>query len=119
MTCSGGLERLFKVMLPEWKRFLNDNRTYLKHQSFGCTTDNGQIVAFATVDRNKEKFIGDPPVVMLQVLGDEAFRTVLYASKVSNNMEFLLVDTAFFAYEPILKCLQEMAGIPLANDLLV
>lgn len=118
MQCAKGLEELSRLKSANRKSFLNVNRNYLKHQSFGCITDDGEILAFATVDRNEDNLMRDPPVVMLQILGDEAFHKVLFAFKTSNKLEFLLVNTAFFAYEPILKCLQGMAELPLADHLL-
>ena len=78
-----------------------------------------EIVAFATVDRNEDGLIKQPPVVMLQICGDGAFKKALFALKLSKDLEFLLVDTPVFAYEPVLKRLQEKVDLPLADDLLV
>ena len=117
-VCAEGLEELSRLKPAERKSYLNANRNYLKHQSFGCITDGGNILAFATVDRNEDNLMKEPPVVMLRILGDDAFHKVLFALKVSNALEFLVVNTAFFAFEPILKCLQGMAELPLAQELL-
>ena len=118
MMCAKGLEELSRLKPADRKSFLTTNRNYLKHQSFGCITDGGKILAFATVDRNEDHLMKESPVVMLQILGDDAFHKVLFAFKTSNELEFLVVNTAFFAFEPILKCLQGMAELPLAYDLL-
>ncbi|KAL8823207.1 MAG: hypothetical protein Q9191_006073 [Dirinaria sp. TL-2023a] len=118
VTCNSGLEPL--VLRPPGQRkiFLGDNRNFLKHQSFGCIVHGDTIVAFATLDRNENALLNDPPVVMLQIAGDEALKPVLFALKSKAHLRFILVDTATFAYEPILKCLQERVDLPLANELL-
>lgn len=116
--CESGLEQLTTLSPPKRKEFLQQNRNFLKHQSFGCIICGSEIVAFANVDRNEDALIKEPPVVMLQILGDEAFKKALLALKLSGNLEFVLVDTPIFAYEPVLKCLQQKVDLPLADELL-
>ena len=116
--CESGLEQLTKLSPPKRKEFLQQNRSFLKHQSFGCIIRGSEIVAFANVDRNEDALIEEPPVVMLQILGDEAFKKALLALKLSGILEFVLVDTPIFAYEPVLRCLQEKVDLPLAEELL-
>ena len=116
--CESGLEQLTKLPPSERKQFLQQNRSFLKHLSFGCIIRGSEIVAFANVDRNEDALIKEPPVVMLQILGHEAFRKALFALKLSSGLEFVLVDTPIFAYEPVLKCLQEKVDLPLAEELL-
>jgi hypothetical protein len=118
VRCESGLEQFANLPLSRRKEFLNENRTFLKHQSFGCMIRGDEIVAFATVDRNEDALILQPPVVMLQISGDEAFKKTLFALRLSNNVEFLLVDTPIFAYEPVLNRLQERVDLPLAEELL-
>ena len=116
--CESGLEQLTKMSPTNRKEFLQHNRNFLKHQSFGCIIRGNEIVAFANVDRNEDALIEEPPVVMLQILGDEAFKKALLALKLPGNLEFVLVDTPIFAYEPVLKCLQEKVDLPLLDELL-
>ncbi len=116
--CESGLEQLTTLLPPKRKEFLQQNRGFLKHQSFGCIIRGSEIVAFANVDRNEDALIKEPPVVMLRILGDEAFKKALFALKLSGDLEFVLVDTPIFAYEPVLKCLQEKVDLPLAEELL-
>ena len=116
--CGSGLEQLTSLLAPKRKEFLHQNRSFLKHQSFGCITRGSEIVAFANVDRNEDALMQEPPVVMLQILGEEAFKKALYQLKLSGDLEFVLVDTPIFAYEPVLRCLQEKVDLPLAEELL-
>lgn len=118
INCGSGLEQLTTLSLPKRKEFLQQNRSFLKHQSFGCIIRGSEIVAFANVDRNEDALIKETPIVMLQILGDEAFKKALFALKLSGDLEFVLVDTPIFAYEPVLKCLQDKVDLPLAEELL-
>lgn len=118
ICCEHGLEPLLSRAKSERKKFLDDNRHFLKHQSFGCIVQGDNIVAFATLDRNEDALLKDPPTVFLHVLGTEALKKALIALKASNGLRFILVDTPIFAYEPVLKCLQERVDLPLAEQLL-
>ena len=118
IQCRSGLEQLTNLLPSQRKHFLHETRSFLKHQSFGCMIRGAEIVAFATVDRNEDGLLREPPVVMLQITGDAAFKKALLALKSSRDIEFLLVDTPIFAYEPVLKCLQDKVDFPLAEELL-
>lgn len=116
--CGSGLEHLSALPPSERKKFLHENRSFLKHQSFGCMIRGSEIIAFAAVDRNEEALMKQPPVVMLRIFGDQAYKKALFALKLSRDLEFFLVDTPIFAYEPVLTCLQRKVDLPLADDLL-
>lgn len=118
VRCEHGLEPLLSRPRNERKKFLSDNRNFLKHQSFGCIIQEDNIVAFATLDRNEAALLNDPPVVVLLILGDEASKKALLALKLRSDLRFILVDTPIFAYEPVLKCLQERVDLPLAEEML-
>jgi hypothetical protein len=78
----------------------------------------GEIIAFATVERSVEALALDPPVITLRISGDDALRKALLYFRLHRDVEFVLVDTPTFAYEPVLKCLQEMTDLPLTGELL-
>ncbi|KAF3919193.1 hypothetical protein AA313_de0200271 [Arthrobotrys entomopaga] len=100
------------------KKFLVDNKKLIKHESFGCLINGEEIVAFANVDRDEDLLAQDNPVIVLRIDDEQSFNKVLYVSKTSGDLKFVLVDTAFFAYSPILKRLQSMNEIPLREQLL-
>lgn len=118
LRCNSGLERL--TSLPQGKRrtFLKEERKFLKHQSFGCLMENDKVIAFATLDRVEELLVRDPPVITLRIPEKRALERTLLALKLSQGVDFVLVDTAMFAYEPVLECLQEKIELPLAEELL-
>ncbi|KAJ5272282.1 hypothetical protein N7478_007407 [Penicillium angulare] len=117
VTPKSGLERLKKLSKEDAKIYLKNTPQFVKHRAFGCFLRNTEIVAFATIERNIDDLITTPPVVMLRVEGAEAMKKAALFLKLYDDVEFLVVDTATFAYEPILKCLQERVDFPLAEEL--
>jgi len=104
----------------ERKQYWAANKNILRHESFGCLLCCSEIVAFATIDRNEDLLAEAPPIVLLRVFGDSAILKTLVSLKAyhQRDLEFVLVDTPFFAYEPILRSLQEKILIPLSTELL-
>ena len=99
------------------KKYISDNRSVIKHQSIGCLCSQGNIVAFATIDRDEDKLAERPSEIVLRITDEASVKKVLYASKSLPALQFVQVDTAVFAYEPILDCLQNMTTIPLREQL--
>ncbi|KAL4812011.1 P-loop containing nucleoside triphosphate hydrolase protein [Aspergillus spinulosporus] len=118
ISCLEGLEQLTSRDRDARKEFLQNERSFLRHGSFGCLIRGEEIVSFATVDRQVEYLLRNPLRVVLRVIGDEAVRKTLSYFKLYDDIRFLLVDAPVFAYEPILRQLQEKMELPLAEELL-
>ncbi|KAB8069526.1 hypothetical protein BDV29DRAFT_161355 [Aspergillus leporis] len=100
------------------KKFLSDTPNYLRHQASGCLIRGGEIVSIYTLERDIDHLVQEPPVIMLRVVGDEELKKTLLYFRLYNNIQFLLVDAPVFAYEPILRCLQEKSDLPLSSKML-
>jgi hypothetical protein len=118
IRCESGLETIRNLAPERRKPFLDSDKSYFKHNSFGCLIHAGEIIAFATVERSVNALALDPPVVTLRVSGHDALRKALLYFRLYRDVEFVLVDTPTFAYEPILRCLQEMTDLPLTGEML-
>lgn len=118
LLCPDDVPQLRNVKAIDRKNYLAKNKNVLKHQSLGCLISNGNILAFATVDRDEELLAKQPAIVTLQVADASSFGKVLMACKLAEDLCFVQVDTAIFAYEPILKRLQSMTELPLEDQLL-
>ncbi|KAL2875659.1 hypothetical protein SGCOL_009121 [Colletotrichum sp. CLE4] len=118
LTCFGGLEFMKKFSPTKCKAFFDDNRNFLRHQSFGALCGEDHIVAFAFLLRDVDQLLKKPPVITLQFTSSEATARALQALKPSNNLRFILVDTPVFAYQPVLDCLREVTELPLGESLL-
>jgi hypothetical protein len=113
----GDFWQLQKLSIPKRKTYIKENRNFMKHQSFGCLMNGNELLAFATVERDEDLLAQKPPIIVLNISGEMAFTKILIATKTSENLKFVQVDTAIFAYEPILKRLQEKTVLPLAEEL--
>lgn len=100
------------------KRHISDTKHLMKHNSFGCLISGGNIIGFATVDRNEDLLAEQPAAIVLRIADTESFGKVLMACKTASKLDFIQIDTAVFAYEPILKCLQSMTELPMDQQLL-
>jgi hypothetical protein len=119
LRCLNGIPQLRKLKhVADRKKELAKNKNILKHQSFGCLVSSGQIVAFASIDRDEDLLAQEPAVVVLRITDASSLGKVLMACKVVQDLCFVQVDTAVFSYEPILKCLQSLTGLPLEDQLL-
>lgn len=101
-------------------KYIAENKTFLKHGSFGCIMASNEVVAFATIDRDEGLLAKTPPVLLLRLTGEAALRTALAAFKLNppHEMDFVAVDTPYFAYEPVLRRLQHIPSLPLADVVL-
>lgn len=95
------------------RTFLKDNPAFVKHQSVGYFIDQGIVIAFGTIARDVDLLCRNSPVVAIRTPEAGALKTVLLTLATPQTLEFVVIDTAVFAYEPILQCLQDKFEIPL------
>ncbi|KAK3320409.1 P-loop containing nucleoside triphosphate hydrolase protein [Cercophora scortea] len=120
LQCYDGLQFLTKLEPPPARKsFLKDQPSLLRHQAFGVLTRNKEILGFAFVNRDVDLLIRSPPVVSLQLTDSEGLRKALLAFKSDTAVavQFILVDTPVFAYEPVLVGLKAIADLPLQEAL--
>ena len=117
VTWRTGQETIRGMTCKDRKKHLEKNPQTLRHNAFGCLLRADEIVAFATIERDIESLALETPVLKLRVSGQDALKKCLLYLKMYNDVEFFLVDASVFAYEPILKRLQDMAILPLKEEL--
>ncbi|KAI1634928.1 P-loop containing nucleoside triphosphate hydrolase protein [Biscogniauxia mediterranea] len=100
------------------KKALKKTPNFLRHQSFGCLIKDGDVLAFAVLHRDEDKLALKPPqLCLLVVSGPESLRQVLFALH-EGTLDYLLLSTPIYAYEPILERLQRKTDIELDHDIL-
>jgi hypothetical protein len=119
LRCSAGLEELTKKQEGSRKKWLEDNKSYLRHQSFGALYRGQEIFGFAFIERDVDGLLESPPVVILKFTDHRALRKALVALRTVQDIMFSQVDTPVFAYEPVLERLKDMKELPLQKQLLV
>ncbi|KAI8655251.1 hypothetical protein NCS57_01273400 [Fusarium keratoplasticum] len=120
VACNQGI--YFPKKLPKGgkKAFLEDTKQFMKYDSFGALCCGKDIVAFGSLVRDIHNLTQTPPVIGIRFTDDSSLGKALEALRGPDqqHLRFLLVDTATFAYEPILKRLQTMKELPLEGQLI-
>ncbi|KAF8523920.1 P-loop containing nucleoside triphosphate hydrolase protein [Hysterangium stoloniferum] len=96
-----------------------DRPSLFKHQSMACLLIDGDIVAFPTIHRDETLLSKVPPIIVLQFTDKKVIDKTLIKLYSVNHLRLLSIDTAVFAYEPILKALQEKKELPFSRELLL
>ncbi|KZT25311.1 P-loop containing nucleoside triphosphate hydrolase protein [Neolentinus lepideus HHB14362 ss-1] len=126
-SCKWGLTFELHSDLPQFKgvdterrkSVLQKDRRIMKDQSLTCLIADEVIVAFPSVYRDEDLLAKKPPVIVLQFEGKRSTSKALLAIRTAKSMKLLQIDTAVFAYEPILQALQETTTMPLSRELLL
>ncbi|KAF4611044.1 hypothetical protein D9613_006821 [Agrocybe pediades] len=101
------------------KEFLSNKRQFFKHQSLACLLAGKEILTFPTIHRDEDRLAKSPPEIVLQFEDAESTREALRRLKLEDDITLIQVDTAVFAYEPILRGLQQASTLPLSSEILL
>ncbi|KAG2072160.1 hypothetical protein BDR04DRAFT_1097127 [Suillus decipiens] len=121
LKCQDDFKSMKNVPEKQRKKYLEKDPAgvrILKHQSLVCILSGTQIISLASVHRVEELLAKKPPIVVLQLEGEASISKTLLQLQSSNAIRLVQIDTALFAFEPVLKALQEMQVIPLSEELL-
>jgi len=100
------------------QKFLSENRHILRHLSQTCLIVDNQITAFPTIFRNEECLAKNPPEICLQFEDKDSIAKTLLKLASAQNVQLIQINAPVFAYEHVLKALQETRNLPLTNELL-
>jgi hypothetical protein len=119
LQCLNGLSQLPSLDYNERKKFIVENRNFLKHQSQACLIADGQLVALVAINRNEDLLARYPPFLCVQFSGAEESTTkALLGLKLAKSVQLVQLNTATFAYEPILGQLQNTRRLLLRDEIL-
>ncbi|KAF5247275.1 hypothetical protein FANTH_6532 [Fusarium anthophilum] len=120
VACQQGI--IFPHKLPKGgkKAFLDESKNFMKHDSFGALCCNGAIIAFGSIVRDVANLLKTPPIVGIKFSDASGLKKAIEALQgpFKDNVKFFVVDTATFAYEPILQRLKTIAEFPLEAQLI-
>jgi hypothetical protein len=116
--CQQDLPQLKNIKPKDRKKYFDDNRRILKHQSLACLLFDGQPVAFPTIHRDEDLLSHKPPIIILQFEGEACTTKTLAKLKTTREIKLVQIDTAVFSFEPVLKAIQDARVVPLSSELL-
>lgn len=118
-VCKEELPQLAKLDVAHRKAYLKEKPNFLKHQSLACLLAGKEIIGFPSILRDEARLVKSPPEIILQFEGDESTKNALLKLKLQNDITLVQINTAVFAFEPILKGLQQAKTLPLSSELLL
>ncbi|KAF4948840.1 hypothetical protein FSARC_13634 [Fusarium sarcochroum] len=120
VACNQGVNFPHKLPKGGKKSFLIEAKHFMKHDSFGALCCNGTVIAFGSLIRDVTNLLKTPPIVGIKLSDDTGLKLALGALQgpYRDQLKFLIVDTATFAYEPILKRLKTIAEVSLEPQLI-
>jgi hypothetical protein len=118
LECAHDLWVFDGVKPKDRKTALQNHRRFAKHGSMACILINDKVIGFASIYRDEDLLSKSPPVFVVQLEGQASTLNVLTRLKTANNVKMVQIDTAIFAYEPVLKAIQDIKDVPLAEELL-
>ena len=98
---------------------LKENPRFLRHQSLTCLIADGEVVAFPSIVRDEKLLAKARPILVLRFdNGKQGITNALIRVPKAKHVKLYHVDTAVFAYEPILTALQLKHSMPLEREIL-
>ncbi|KAH7929198.1 P-loop containing nucleoside triphosphate hydrolase protein [Leucogyrophana mollusca] len=121
LQCHGDLWQFMKVPEKDRRSFLTHDHhgsKILKHQSLASIIVDDELAAFATVNRVEDLLARKPPIIVLHLEGEASTTRALLKLKAARRVKLIQIDTAIFAYEPVLKAIQRTQELPLSQEML-
>ncbi|KAF8553255.1 P-loop containing nucleoside triphosphate hydrolase protein [Imleria badia] len=122
LQCGGDFKIFHNVKDSDRKTFLKTDprgSKFLSHQSLACLVADGQLLALGTILRVEDLLVKKPPAIAIQICGEASFVKTLLNLNAAKEVKLLQTNTAIFSFEPVLKVLQTMKIVPLAEEILL
>ncbi|KAK7426670.1 hypothetical protein QQZ08_006848 [Neonectria magnoliae] len=120
MTCGSGIFPPNVTSPAAMKKFLGGSKASSQRDRMGALCCGSDIVAFGSLARDPIMVSGKSPVVRIKFKDANGVKKALTAllGPKREELRFYVVDTAMFAYEPILQRLKDMSEIPLETEII-
>lgn len=118
LQCTSDLWIFEGVNPKDRKTALQNHRRFAKHGSMVCILINDKVIGFGSIYREEDLLSKQPPIFTVQLEGEASTVNVLTRLKSAINVKMVQINTALFAYEPVLKAIQDIKDVPLADELL-
>lgn len=120
LKCVKDLQQLGKKDPEARKKYVTEHRNFVKHQSLACLLADGEVAALVTINRSEDLLARSPPIVCVQFSGrEDCIAKALLALKSAKEIGLIQLNTAMFAYEPVLRQLQDTKQLVLNDELML
>ncbi|KAJ3507971.1 hypothetical protein NLJ89_g6009 [Agrocybe chaxingu] len=119
-VCKEDFPALAKLKEPQKRKaFLIEKPNFFRHQSLACLLAGKEIIGFPSISRDEDRLAKNPPEIILQFEEAESTKRALLKLKMEDDVTLIQINTAVFAFEPVLKGLQQAKLLPLSSELLL
>ena len=118
LECTQDLWVFDGVKDKDRKGALLKNRRFAKHGSLVTIFVKDKMVGFGSIHRDEDLLSKKVPVFVVQLEGKTNTINVLTGLKTATKAKIIPIETAVFAYEPVLKAIQDIREVPLSEELL-
>ena len=122
LQCSGDFKILHNIKDSDRITFLKKDprgSKFLGHPSLACLLADGQLLALGTILWVEELMVKKPPAVVIQVCEEASFVKTLLNLNTAKEVKLVQTNTAIFSFEPVLKVLQTMKTVTLAEEIVL
>lgn len=116
LECSETLPELKELNLEQRKAFIKDEVDFMQDGVLGCVVADGQPVAIVKILRDEALLAKS--VICISFPNPESIPQEMLGMINATNLEIVLLNTAGYAYEPVLGRLQETTEVPFERELL-
>lgn len=119
LTCGTGMNMPKNHSREAKKKFLERMEASFRRQPIGALCRGTNIIAFGSLHREMALLQQRLPIVGIKFKEPEGLKKALMAlsGPKREELKFYTVDTAMFAFEPILQRLKDMGDLPLENHI--
>lgn len=119
LRCFHDLPQIPKANLEQRRKYLVEHRSFLKHESLACLIADGKPAALVTINRNEDLLAHKPSVLCVSMSGGEdGLQMALLLLKSAERIQLTQLNTAVFAYEPVLRQLQNTNQLFLRDEII-
>lgn len=118
LQCSKELPQLSHIQPNKRKAYLDEHRQILRQGTIACLLVDNEPVAFPVINRVEDQLAKTPAMLTVQFQDSTSMNYALLRLRMGIDIRLVQLDTSVFAYEPILKRLQDMKDVSFAKELL-
>ncbi|CAH0051204.1 unnamed protein product [Clonostachys solani] len=121
LHCGIGMQSISNMPKGKREKYLENPRAVFRHDSLAVLFSPSGMVAFGSMVKLNNALLNGEPVFGLQLKDKIALKNTvaMLLGPQRDQLALAIVESATFAYEPILRRLQSMNELPLEEPLLV
>ncbi|VUC36636.1 unnamed protein product [Clonostachys rosea] len=121
LHCRSGMQNFINMPKGRREKSLENPKAVFRHDSLAVLFSPSAMVAFGSMVKLNKALLNGEPVFGLQLKDKAALKNTvaMLLGPQRDQLSLAIVESATFAYEPILRRLQSMNELPLEEPLLV